>query len=76
MKAYAIEWNVSDEEYDEEEEKEILKTLPKEVEIPKELTNIDDISDWLSNEFGFCHCGFCLLDDNGNNVKDDIEGSL
>jgi hypothetical protein len=36
--------------------------LPDEVEIPKRLKNKDGerISDWLSDEFGFCHKGFEL----------------
>lgn len=63
MKAYDIKWDVSDDDYDEEEEKEIIETLPKEVEIPDGMDDIDDISDWLSDEFG-------LLDDDGNEVED------
>lgn len=74
MKAVDIKWDVVDEAKDmtKEEVDEILKTLPTEVEIPKHLfetsekieieTEFDyyypDISDWLSNEFGFCHYGF------------------
>lgn len=34
--------------------------LPYEIEIPKELTDPEDISDWLSDEYGFCHRGFEL----------------
>lgn len=34
--------------------------LPTEVEIPTEITNEEEISDWLSDEFGYCHKGFCL----------------
>ena len=34
--------------------------LPSEVELPKNLTDEDDISDWLSDEYGFCHDGFEL----------------
>ena len=34
--------------------------LPSEVELPKDLTDEDDISDWLSDEYGFCHDGFEL----------------
>ena len=35
--------------------------LPDTVEIPKDLKNNEDISDWLSDEFGFCHKGFVLI---------------
>jgi hypothetical protein len=34
--------------------------LPLEIEIPEELTDDEDISDWLSDEFGYCHEGFEL----------------
>ena len=37
--------------------------LPEEVEIPKELTDEEDISDWLSDEYGYCHEGFTLSTD-------------
>ena len=28
--------------------------LPTEVEIPNEITDLDDAVDWLSDEYGFC----------------------
>lgn len=28
-----------------------------------------DIFDWLSDETGFCHDGFRIIDQNGNNVN-------
>ena len=34
--------------------------LPNTVEIPKNLKNDERISDWLSDEYGFCHRGFEL----------------
>lgn len=35
--------------------------LPEEVEIPDSVgTDEDDISDWLSDEYEFCHKGFTL----------------
>lgn len=34
--------------------------LPEEVDVPAELTDDEDISDWLSDEFGYCHGGFEL----------------
>ena len=37
--------------------------LPYEIEIPEELTDIEDISDWLSDEYGFCHSGFQIKDE-------------
>ena len=37
-----------------------LVDLPVEVELPEDLTDEEDISDWLSDEYGFCHDGFEL----------------
>ena len=56
MKAINIEWGIEDEEDIE------LEDLPTEVEIPNGMTDEDDISDWLSDEYGFCHYGFELED--------------
>lgn len=70
MKATNIRWDVTDgtETMSQEEVNEILGALSTEVEIPNNLTQgyeddafdyyYPDISDWLSNEFGFCHYGF------------------
>lgn len=54
MKAINIEWDIEDEEDIE------LEDLPTEVEIPKGVTDEDEISDWLSDEYGYCHYGFEL----------------
>lgn len=37
--------------------------LPNEIEVPDGMTDAEDISDWLSDEYGFCHNGFYLDDD-------------
>lgn len=38
--------------------------LPTKLEIPKELEEDEEaISDYLSDETGFCHFGFDLVDD-------------
>lgn len=65
MKAINIQWDT-----DGEDIKEL--NLPTEVEIPDYLldgydgTNIEtycqDISDWLSDKYGFCHFGFEVAD--------------
>ena len=47
--------------WDTDGDTEVLASLPTEVEIPQEIANLDDddaISDWLSDEYGFCHFGF------------------
>lgn len=71
MKAVNIKWDVTDgaEDMTQEEMNEVLETLPTEVDIPDSLINEEfdedyyysDISDWLSNEYGFCHFGFELV---------------
>ena len=71
MKAMNIKWDVTDgaEDMTQEEMNEVLETLPTEVNIPDSLIDEEfdedyyysDISDWLSNEYGFCHFGFELV---------------
>lgn len=50
MKAVNIRWSA---DYDTDG-----KHLPTEVEIPKELTDVSEISEWLSDTYGFDHGGF------------------
>lgn len=52
MKATNINWDVDNEED--------LETLPTEIELPKGMTNEDEISDYISDKTGFCHLGFIL----------------
>lgn len=52
MKATNINWDVDNEED--------LETLPTEIELPKGMTNEDEISDYISDKTGFCHLGFVL----------------
>ena len=63
MRAVNIKWDVTDgaEDMTKEDMDEILSTLPTEVEIPDNYY-YSDISDWLSDEYGFCHFGFELVD--------------
>lgn len=37
-------------------------TLPKEINIPENMTDENEISDYLSDETGFCHKGFDLVE--------------
>lgn len=53
MKAVNIIWD-TDGEYVE---------LPTEIEIPNGMTDEDEISDYITDETGFCHCGFELIED-------------
>ena len=60
MKAVNIKW-------DTDGDMELLEELPTEVEIPGYLITddeddlLDEVSDWLSDEFGFCHDAFELV---------------
>ncbi len=53
MKAVNILWDVDD--------IRDLKSLPKEIEIPADITDKEEISDFLSDTTGFCHRGFQLV---------------
>lgn len=59
MKATCIQW-------DTDGNKELLEELPKEIELPKKLTDgeidYEGIEDFLSNETGFCLSGYDLED--------------
>ena len=60
MKAVNIKW-------DTDGDMELLEELPTVVEIPDYLITddeddlLDNISDWLSDEYGFCHDAFELV---------------
>lgn len=60
LKAINIKWDTDGDE-------EVLQDLPTEMIIPDELAELykkdreyalEEISDWLSDETGFCHAGF------------------
>lgn len=54
MKAINIKW-------DTDGDMDLLKGLPTEIEIPDGVTDEEEISDYLSDETGFCHYGFELV---------------
>ena len=53
MKAVNIKW-------DTDGDAETLASLPTEIDIPADITNEDEISDYLSDMTGFCHYGYEL----------------
>lgn len=53
VKAINIDWDV---DYEEDSE-----SLPTEIEIPADMKDEDEISDYLSDVTGFCHKGFELI---------------
>lgn len=54
MKATHIKWDI---DYDDN------GMLPTEIDIPDGMTDEDEISDYLSNVTGYCHCGFELSEE-------------
>lgn len=63
MRAINIEWDITDDDLTKEEQEDVLAELPTEVEIPDDLEDEDEISDWLSDEYGYCHNGFEIEED-------------
>lgn len=75
LKATNIKW-------DTDEEKEVLELLPTEIIIPDDLTELykedreyalEKISDYLSDETGFCHGGFEIIKEI---TKETVESEL
>ena len=52
MKAINIIWDVDN--------PKDLELLPTEIDIPDEMNDEDEISDYITDETGFCHKGFEL----------------
>jgi hypothetical protein len=46
--------------WDTDGDKELLNQLPQSVEIPEGMADVDEVSDFLSDAYGFCHAGFDL----------------
>ena len=55
MKVYEIDWDIDHDDLD------LVLDLPVEVEVP-DGTDIDDIADMLSDEYGFCINSFSVSD--------------
>ena len=52
IKAININWDV---------DQDLATTLPMSIEIPEDITDEEEISNFLSNITGFCHKGFDLI---------------
>ena len=65
MKVINIKWDVDDGEMSQNEIAEILTALPTEVEIPHWIDSDDheDVGDWLTEEYGYCHDGFKIVEE-------------
>lgn len=55
MKATNIKW-------DTDGDMELLHKLPIEIELPENMIDEDEISDYISDQESFCHYGFNLVD--------------
>ena len=53
-KATHIQWDVDD--------LEDLELLPTEIDIPDDMTDMEEISDYITDQTGFCHNGFIVED--------------
>ena len=53
MKAVRIEW-------DTDVDNEALAFLPEEIELPEGVSDEESISDYFSEQTGFCHRGYVL----------------
>lgn len=58
MKAINIKWDTDDFKDDLDE----LQMLPDEINIPKDITDEEEISEYISDKTGFCHYGYELVD--------------
>ena len=63
MKAFDIQWDLDEEDAGIQ--------LPSEVDIPEEMIDEDEISDYLSDLTGFCHKGFRLTSDEEKDAEDE-----
>ena len=52
-KATHIQWDVDD--------LEDLELLPTEIDIPDDMTDMEEISDYITDQTGFCHNGLSLV---------------
>lgn len=53
-KATHIQWDVDD--------LEDLELLPTEIDIPDDMTDMEEISDYITDQTGFCHNGHMELE--------------
>ena len=49
MRAFNIKWDM-----------DVLESLPKEMDIPEGMEDEEEISDYISDQTGWCHFGFEL----------------
>ena len=73
MKAVNIIWDTDGDD-------ELRKELPRTIQIPDEMiaedgtVDEDEIADYLSNQTGFCHFSYYLVDDDGKYINNGTSG--
>ena len=60
MKAVNIIWDIDTEDMEMCADN---LDLPSEIEIPDNLIDEEDISDYITELTGFCHCGFDIVEE-------------
>ena len=70
MKAKNIQWDIDFDDFDPE-----VDELPTEIEIPEGMTDEDEISDYISEQTGFCHLGFSLDNEESDKIASLVVGS-
>ena len=66
MIAYKIDWDTDGEDI----------SLPNEIEIPERLTDLDELSDYITSVTGFCHKGFGVTGSVHNKPEDRLIRSM
>lgn len=54
LKVINIEW-------DTDNDRNLQNAFPKEIDIPESINTMEDISNYISDETGFCNFGFDMV---------------
>jgi hypothetical protein len=66
-----IQWDIDEEDFFSNEELILPQNFTVCVPAPEDDTDLSDyLSDWLSDEYGFCHSGFNYKVINGDDDND------
>jgi hypothetical protein len=67
-----IQWDIDEEDFPSDEKLVLPQNFTVDIPVPEDNdTDLSDyLSDWLSNEYGFCHNGFNYQVINGDDKND------
>jgi hypothetical protein len=66
-----IQWDIDEEDFFFNEELILPQNFTTDVPVPEDNTDLSDyLSDWLSDEYGYCHNGFNYQVINGDDKND------